>query len=86
MRTRNPQRLLAYALIVIGGIMLVSRIGGADWLWLALISALFLFGYGVAEKLQLAGRRERLDGHCRRDADRYRQRDAFKPRRRIFGD
>ena len=46
MRTRNPQRLLAYALIVIGVIMLVSRIGGADWLWLALISALFLFGYG----------------------------------------
>ena len=42
---RNPQRLLAYALIVIGVVMLVSRIGGADWLWLALISALFLFGY-----------------------------------------
>ncbi len=45
MRTRNPQRLLAYALIIIGVIMLVSRIGSADWLWLALISALFLFGY-----------------------------------------
>ena len=45
MRTRNPQRLLAYALIVIGVIMLVSRIGSADWLWLALISGLFLFGY-----------------------------------------
>ena len=45
MRMRNPQRLLAYALIVIGVIMLLSRIGGADWLWLALISATFLFAY-----------------------------------------
>ena len=53
MRTRNPQRLLAYALIVIGGIMLVSRIGGADWLWLALISALFLFGYGSRKNYNL---------------------------------
>ena len=44
MRTR-PQRLLAYALIAIGVIMLLSRIGGADWLWLALISAIFLVGY-----------------------------------------
>lgn len=45
MRTRNPQRLLAYALIAIGVVMLLSRIGGADWLWLALIAALFLVGY-----------------------------------------
>ena len=44
MRTR-PQRLLAYALIAIGVIMLLSRIGGADWLWLALISVIFLFAY-----------------------------------------
>ncbi len=44
MKTR-PQRLLAYALITIGVIMLLSRIGGADWLWLALISAIFLVGY-----------------------------------------
>ncbi len=45
MRTTNPQRLLAYALIAIGVIMLLSRIGGADWLWLALIGAVFLVGY-----------------------------------------
>ena len=45
MKTRNPQRLLAYALIAIGVIMLLSRIGGADWLWLALIGAVFLVGY-----------------------------------------
>lgn len=45
MRTTNPQRLLAYALIAIGVVMLLSRIGGADWLWLALIGAVFLVGY-----------------------------------------
>lgn len=45
MKTRNPQRLLAYALIAIGVVMLLSRIGGADWLWLTLIGAIFLVGY-----------------------------------------
>ncbi len=45
MRTTNPQRLLAYALVAIGVIMLLSRIGGADWLWLALLSAIFLVAY-----------------------------------------
>ena len=69
MRTRNPQRLLAYALIAIGVVMLLSRIGGADWLWLALIGAVFLVGYVSRQKLQLSGRGRRLDGYRRRHAD-----------------
>lgn len=43
--TTNPQRLLAYALIALGVFLLLLRLGGADWLWLALLGVIFLFAY-----------------------------------------
>jgi hypothetical protein len=39
------ERLLAYALIALGVITLLSRLGGAEWLWLGLLAAVFLLGY-----------------------------------------
>ena len=39
------ERTLAYLLIGLGVFFLLVRNGGADWLWLALLSAVFLFGY-----------------------------------------
>lgn len=39
------ERLLAYALIALGGVTLLAQMGGADWLWLGLISIVFLLGY-----------------------------------------
>jgi hypothetical protein len=39
------ERLLAYALIALGVVTLLAQMGGADWLWLGLISAVFLLGY-----------------------------------------
>ena len=39
------ERLLAYALIALGVITLLSRLGGADWLWLGLLAGIFLLGY-----------------------------------------
>jgi len=46
-KTARPsnQHLLAYALIALGAIVLLTRLGGADWLWLALLSVAFLLGY-----------------------------------------
>ncbi len=43
-RKRN-QQLLAYALIAFGAVLLLNRLGGADWLWLALLGGVFLLGY-----------------------------------------
>lgn len=45
--TTHPQRLLAYALIALGAFLLLLRLGGADWLWLALLGGVFLFGYSA---------------------------------------
>jgi hypothetical protein len=39
------ERLLAYALIALGVVTLLSRLGGADWLWLGLLATIFLLGY-----------------------------------------
>lgn len=39
------ERLLAYALIALGVVTLLAQMGGADWLWLGLISIVFLLGY-----------------------------------------
>jgi hypothetical protein len=39
------ERLLAYALIALGVVTLLAQMGGADWLWLGLISVVFLLGY-----------------------------------------
>lgn len=39
------ERLLAYALIALGVVTLLTQMGGADWLWLGLISTVFLLGY-----------------------------------------
>lgn len=39
------ERLLAYALIALGVVTLLSRLGGADWLWLGLLAGIFLLGY-----------------------------------------
>ncbi len=39
------QRTLAYLLIGLGVFSLLIRNGGADWLWLALLSVIFLFAY-----------------------------------------
>lgn len=39
------ERTLAYLLIGLGAFFLLVRNGGADWLWLALLGAIFLFGY-----------------------------------------
>ena len=41
----KQQQLLAYALIAFGGVLLLTRLGGADWLWLALLGGAFLLGY-----------------------------------------
>ena len=43
--TTNPQRLLAYALVALGVFLLLLRLGGADWLWLALLGVIFLAAY-----------------------------------------
>lgn len=43
--TTNPQRLLAYALVALGVFLLLLRLGGADWLWLALLGVVFLAAY-----------------------------------------
>jgi pyruvate/2-oxoglutarate dehydrogenase complex dihydrolipoamide acyltransferase (E2) component len=43
------ERLLAYALIALGGVTLLAQLGGADWLWLGLISAAFLLGYSARQ-------------------------------------
>lgn len=45
-RMKN-ERVLAYGLIALGTVLLLTRLGGADWLWLALLGALFLFGYST---------------------------------------
>lgn len=42
---RPNRQLLAYALIVFGAVLLLTRLGGADWLWLALLGGVFLLGY-----------------------------------------
>ena len=42
---QKQQQLLAYALIAFGGVLLLTRLGGADWLWLALLGGAFLLGY-----------------------------------------
>jgi len=40
------ERLIAYVLIAVGVITLLTRIGsGADWLWVGLVAAAFLAGY-----------------------------------------
>lgn len=39
------ERTLAYLLIGLGVFSLLVRNGGADWLWLALLSIIFLFAY-----------------------------------------
>lgn len=39
------ERLLAYALIALGVVTLLAQMGDADWLWLSLISIVFLLGY-----------------------------------------
>lgn len=46
---RNEQRL-AYGLLALGVVLLLTRLGGADWLWLALLSVTFLVGY-VSRKI-----------------------------------
>lgn len=43
--TTNPQRLLAYVLVALGVFLLLLRLGGADWLWLALLGVVFLAAY-----------------------------------------
>ncbi len=42
---KRNQQLLAYALIAFGAVLLLNRLGGADWLWLALLGGVFLLGY-----------------------------------------
>lgn len=42
---KRNQQLLAYGLIAFGAVLLLNRLGGADWLWLALLSGVFLLGY-----------------------------------------
>ena len=42
---KRNQQLLAYALIAFGAVLLLNRLGGADWLWLALLAGVFLLGY-----------------------------------------
>ena len=39
------ERLIAYILIAVGAVTLLSRLGSADWLWMALIAAALLAGY-----------------------------------------
>lgn len=39
------ERFLAYGLIAFGVVLLLTRLGGADWLWLTLLSVIFLLGY-----------------------------------------
>ena len=39
------ERLIAYILIAVGAVALLSRLGDADWLWMALVAAALLAGY-----------------------------------------
>lgn len=39
------ERLIAYILIAVGVVTLLSRLGSADWLWIALVAAVLLAGY-----------------------------------------
>ncbi len=39
------ERLIAYVLIAVGVVALLSRLGSADWLWIALVAAALLAGY-----------------------------------------
>ena len=39
------ERLIAYVLIAVGAVALLSSFGDADWLWIALVSAALLAGY-----------------------------------------
>ena len=39
------ERLIAYILIAVGVVTLLSRLGSADWLWIALVAAALLAGY-----------------------------------------
>ena len=39
------ERLIAYILIAVGAVALLSSFGDADWLWIALVAAALLAGY-----------------------------------------
>ena len=39
------ERLIAYILIAVGAVTLLSRLGDADWLWIALVAGALLAGY-----------------------------------------
>ena len=39
------ERLIAYVLIAVGVVTLLSRIGDTDWLWMALVAAALIAGY-----------------------------------------